>query len=76
MGVEDAIVYMVHQSLSHLNRSSGAVKIPFLDFSSNFNTIQPMLLRGKLTEIGVGSHLVAWIMDYLTGRAQYVRLGD
>ncbi|KAI3368583.1 hypothetical protein L3Q82_025588, partial [Scortum barcoo] len=26
--------------------------------------------------MGVGSHLVAWITDYLTGRPQYVRLGD
>ncbi|KAI3369655.1 hypothetical protein L3Q82_025367 [Scortum barcoo] len=56
--------------------ASGAVRITFLDFSSAFNTIQPLLLRDKLTEMGVGSHLVAWITDYLTGRPQYVRLGD
>ncbi|KAI3360683.1 hypothetical protein L3Q82_002553 [Scortum barcoo] len=58
------------------DRGSGAVRITFLDFSSAFNTIQPLLLRDKLTEMGVGSHLVAWITDYLTGRPQYVRLGD
>ncbi|KAI3374710.1 hypothetical protein L3Q82_021021, partial [Scortum barcoo] len=36
---------------------SGAVRITFLDFSSAFNTIQPLqplLLRDKLTEMGVG----------------------
>ena len=27
-------------------------------------------------EMGVDSHLVAWITDYLTDRPQYVRLGD
>ncbi|KAI3362674.1 hypothetical protein L3Q82_001633 [Scortum barcoo] len=69
-------IFLLHRSLSHLDRGSGAVRITFLDFSSAFNTIQPLLLRDKLTEMGVGSHLVAWITDYLTGRPQYVRLGD
>lgn len=26
--------------------------------------------------MGVDSHLVRWIADYLTGKPQYVRLGD
>ncbi|XP_051778048.1 uncharacterized protein LOC127526518 [Erpetoichthys calabaricus] len=65
---------MLHRSLSHLDRGSSAVTIMFLDFSSTFNTIQPLLLRDKLTEKGVDSYLVAWIVDYLTNRPQYVRL--
>ncbi|KAI3361562.1 hypothetical protein L3Q82_013707 [Scortum barcoo] len=36
---------------------------------------KPLLLRDKLTEMGVGSHLVAWITDYLTGRPSISRLG-
>ncbi|KAI3354570.1 hypothetical protein L3Q82_019074 [Scortum barcoo] len=68
-GVEDAIIFLLHRSLSHLDRGSGAVRITFLDFSSAFNTIQPLLLRDKLTEMGVESHLVAWITDYMTGRS-------
>ena len=76
VGVEDAIIFLLHRSLSHLDRGSGAVRITFLDFSSAFNTIQPLLLRDKLTEMGVQSHLVTWITDYLTDRPQYVRLGD
>ncbi|KAI3367975.1 hypothetical protein L3Q82_026795 [Scortum barcoo] len=52
-GVEDAIIFLLHRSLSHLDRGSGAVRITFLDFSSAFNTIQPLLLRDKLTEMGV-----------------------
>ncbi|KAL0162272.1 hypothetical protein M9458_041668, partial [Cirrhinus mrigala] len=53
-----------------------AVRITFVDFSSAFNIIQPLLLREKLKEMGVNSHLVAWITDYLTGRPQYVQLRD
>ncbi|KAF7649770.1 hypothetical protein LDENG_00136660 [Lucifuga dentata] len=46
----------------------------FFDFSSAFNTIQPLLLRGKLEGAGVDCHLTAWTIDYLTNRPQYVRL--
>ncbi|KAI3376464.1 hypothetical protein L3Q82_016931, partial [Scortum barcoo] len=35
-GVEDAIIFLLHRSLSHLDRGSGAVRITFLDFSSAF----------------------------------------
>uniref|UniRef100_A0A8C4RSH4 Reverse transcriptase domain-containing protein n=1 Tax=Erpetoichthys calabaricus TaxID=27687 RepID=A0A8C4RSH4_ERPCA len=75
VGAEDAI-YILHRSLSHLDRGSGAVRIMFLDFSSAFNTNQPLLLRDKLTEMGVDSYLVAWIVDYITDRPQYVCLGN
>ncbi|KAI4896058.1 hypothetical protein NFI96_010383 [Prochilodus magdalenae] len=48
----------------------------FFDFSSAFNTIQPLQLREKLARMQVVLHLVSWITDYLTGRPQYVRLKD
>ena len=46
----------------------------FFDFSSAFNSIQPLLLRDKLEQTGVDHHLTAWILDYLTNRPQYVRI--
>ncbi|MCI4378806.1 hypothetical protein PGIGA_G00220430 [Pangasianodon gigas] len=46
----------------------------FFDFSSTFNTIRPALLRTKLLDMQVDAPLVAWIINYLTGRPQYVRL--
>lgn len=49
------------------------MRITSLDFS--FHTIQLLLLRDKLTEVGVDAHLVEWIKDYLTSGPQYVRLG-
>lgn len=76
VGVDDTILYLLHRSLSHLDKANSVVRITFFDFSSAFNTIQPLLLRGKLTEMGVDPQLVTWITDYLTGRPQYVRLRD
>lgn len=76
MGMEGAIIFSLRRSLSHLDRCSGTVRIALLDFYLAFNTMQPLLLKDKLIEMGVEPHLVAWITDYLTGRPQYFRLGD
>ncbi|XP_045927410.1 uncharacterized protein LOC123984521 isoform X2 [Micropterus dolomieu] len=73
VGVEYAILYLLHRAYSHLDKASGAVRMTFFDFSSVFDTIRP-LLREKLTEMRVDPRLVTWITDYLTERPQYVRL--
>ena len=75
VGVDDADLYLLHRSYSHLDKGGGAVRITFFDFSRAFNTIQPLSLRDKLTRMQVDPLLVTWITDYLTGRPQYVRLG-
>ncbi|KAI4899267.1 hypothetical protein NFI96_008017 [Prochilodus magdalenae] len=61
---------------SYLDKGGGAVRVMFFDFSSAFNTIQPLLLRDKLMKMEVDMHLVTWITDYLTGRPQHVRIRD
>ncbi|KAI4884426.1 hypothetical protein NFI96_009490 [Prochilodus magdalenae] len=76
VGVEDAILYLLHRTHSHLDKGGGAVRVMFFDFSSAFNTIQPLLLRDKLMKMEVDMHLVTWITDYLTGRPQHVRIRD
>ena len=47
----------------------------FFDFSSAFNIIQPPILKDKLLGMGVAPSLISWIIDYLTPRPQYVRMG-
>ncbi|KAI3376605.1 hypothetical protein L3Q82_017037 [Scortum barcoo] len=45
IGVDDAVIYLLHTSLTHLEKQPGStVRIMFFDFSSAFNTIQPRLL--------------------------------
>lgn len=41
VGTEDAMIYVLHRSLSHLDSGSGALRIMFLDLPSTFNAIQP-----------------------------------
>ena len=71
--MEDAILYLLHRAYSHMDKENGAVRIMFFDFSSAFSTIQPLLLKDKLTEMRVDSQLMRWITDCLTERPQYVR---
>ncbi|TWW59863.1 hypothetical protein D4764_06G0013930 [Takifugu flavidus] len=48
IGVDDAVIYLLHPSLTHLDKAGSTVRIMFFDFSSAFNTIQPRLLGDKL----------------------------
>ena len=50
---------LLHRALTHLDRESGAVRILFIDFSSAFNTIQPLHLKDKLTIMQVDPALVS-----------------
>ncbi|CAL9691782.1 unnamed protein product [Knipowitschia caucasica] len=66
IGVEDAVIYFLQRTLSHLEPAGSAVRVMFFDFSSAFNTIRPALLRGKMEDAGVDSSLTAWTINYLT----------
>ena len=46
----------------------------FFDFSRTSNTICPALLGDKQIAIKVDAPLMSWIVDYLTGRPQYMCL--
>ena len=47
IGVDDAIIFLLDRSLSHLEKPGSTVRIMFFDFSSAFN-IQSTLLGEKL----------------------------
>ncbi len=47
----------------------------FIDFSSAFNPIIPQQLINKLNLLGLNNSLCNWILDFLTGRPQSVRVG-
>ena len=47
----------------------------FFDFSSAFSTIQPYLLAEKLLKMKISAPTILLVLDYLTSRSQYVKLG-
>ncbi len=48
----------------------------FVDYSSAFNTIVPATLVAKLQTLGLNRSLCSWILDFLTGWSQVVRIGN
>lgn len=61
IGEEDGIIYLFHRSLSHLEKAESTVRIMIFDFSSAFNSIQPLNLSLKsytAFERQIGAHRV------------------
>ncbi|KAL0159464.1 hypothetical protein M9458_043189, partial [Cirrhinus mrigala] len=73
---DDAISTALHSALTHLDKKDSYVRMLFIDFSSTFNTIIPQQLTQKLVQLGLNTSLCNWLLDFLTGRPQAVRVGS
>ena len=72
----DAITAVLHCSLSHLENKDSYIMMLFVDYSSAFNTVIPHKLTHKLSTLGLHPTLCDWLLDFLTGRPQSVRIGN
>jgi hypothetical protein len=63
-------------AFSHLDKRNTYVRILFIDYSSEFNTIVPSKLITKPRTLGLNTSLCNWILDFLIGRPQVVRVGN
>ncbi len=73
---DDAIAFTLHTALSHLENKNAYVRMLFVDYSSAFNTIVLATLVAKLQTLGLNRSLCSWILVFLTGRSQVVRMGN
>ncbi len=73
---DDAIAFTLHTALPHLDKRNTYVRMLFVDYSSAFNTTVPSKLVVKLQALGLNNSLCSWILDFLTGRLQVVRVGS
>uniref|UniRef100_A0A3B1K880 Reverse transcriptase domain-containing protein n=1 Tax=Astyanax mexicanus TaxID=7994 RepID=A0A3B1K880_ASTMX len=73
---DDAISTVLHSAHTHLDKKNTYVRMLFVDFSSAFNTIVPQQLIHKLDSLGLSTSLCNWLLDFLTGRPQAVRVGS
>jgi hypothetical protein len=73
---DDAISTALHTALSHMDKRNTYVGMPFIDYSSAFHTIVPSKLITKLRTLGLNTSLCNWILGFLTGRPQVVRVGN
>ncbi len=73
---DNAIAFTLHTALSHMENKNAYVRMLFVDYSSAFSTIVPATLVAKLQTLGLNRSLCSWILDFLTGRSQVVRMGN
>ncbi len=73
--MDDAVKMGLHFILQHLDRPGTYVRILFVDFSSDFNTIIPDTLLHKLSQLSGPTSICQWITSFLADRQQEVRLG-
>ena len=76
---DDAISIALQTALSHLDKRNTYVRMLLIDYSSAFNTIVPsklIKLTNKLRTVGLNTSLCNWILDFLTGHPQVVRVGN
>ncbi len=74
---DDAISHVLHSTLTHIDSKNGNyVRLLFIDYSSAFNTIVPIKLAFKLTDLGLNTSLCDWIQEFLTGRPQVLKVGS
>jgi hypothetical protein len=59
-----------------MNKRNTYVRILFIDYSSEFNTIVPTKLTTKLGTLGLNTSLCNWILDFLKGHPQVVRVDN
>ena len=72
---DDAIALTLHTALSPLVKRNTYVRKLFIDFSSAFNTIVPSKLIINLKVLCLNPALCNWILKFLIGRPQVVKVG-
>ena len=68
-----AISIALHTAFSYLDKRITYVRMLFIDNSSAFNTIEPSKL---MTKLRLNTSLCNWILDFLAGCPQVVRIGN
>ncbi|KAK3564738.1 hypothetical protein QTP86_024866 [Hemibagrus guttatus] len=71
---DNAYTTTLHLSLTNLDNKDTYVRMLLIDFSSAFNTIIPQHLIEKLSLLGLNTSLCNWILEFLKGRPQSVRI--
>ncbi|KAK3569758.1 hypothetical protein QTP86_004075 [Hemibagrus guttatus] len=72
----DAIAAALHIFLSHLEVKDTYIRMLFIDYISAFNTVIPHKVIHKLFALGLHPTLCNWLLSFLTGRPQSVRIGN
>ena len=66
----------IEEWTSILDERNGMLDIIYLDFKKAFDSVPHQRLTEKLRAYGVAGEILAWLIDFLTGRKQRVVIGN
>ena len=69
-----ALTSMFHQCLGATDGTGSSVRTTLLDFRKAFGFVDHHILVAKLLSLGVNTSVVNWIIDFLRGRQQRLKV--
>ena len=71
-----ALLKVMHEIFVASDCSENISRILFVDFRKAFDLIDHNVFFNKLLSSGVPEHIIAWSLDFLNERKQFVKIGD
>ncbi len=71
-----ALISMIHRWSEAVDKTGGSVRILLTDYRKAFDLIDHNLLYEKLRKLGLKPSVFNWIVDFLCGRSQRVKLNS
>ena len=70
-----ALISMLHKWLGDTDGTGDTVRVMFYDFRKAFDFIDHSLLMTKLNQLNIPNSIFNWIVNFITGRSQRVKMG-
>ena len=69
------LISIIHKCLKATDGNGASVRVLLCDFRKAFDLIDYKVLVNRLKQVNVPSSIVNWVVDFLSGRSQRVKLG-
>ena len=70
-----ALISMIHKWLEATDGNGASVRVLLFDYRKAFDLIDHKILVNKLKQVNIPNSVINWVIDFLSGRSQRVKLG-
>ena len=72
----NSVLLRIRDDIIHAMKKGEVTLIAFADFSKAFDTVEYATVVKKLHNAGFSHDAIYWVLNYLTGRKQYVQINE
>ena len=69
-----ALISMIHKWLEATDGNGASVRVLLFDYRKAFDLIDHKILVNKLKQVNIPNSVINWVIDFLSGRSQRVKL--